>query len=389
MRLLFVSNLFPDQQEPYRGLDNATVLHALRDRAEIRVLALRPMLPWKRGTWSARAEDAVLRPRFQRVSYIPRIGHRWNHLLYARSMRRAFAEMQRESPFDAVLASWLYPDACAVARLLQGTPTRFVAIAQGTDVHHYLQIPARRAIITRELQRAQAIITRSAALADMLAEAGMPRAQLHPVYNGVDLERFHPPSAAERSEARLALGLPPDAPAILFVGNFLPVKNPALLLSAHAQLVKESGFRETRLVLVGGGPLETAMRAQVSAAGTSDRVIFAGRRDANGVAQAMRAADVLALSSWNEGVPNVILEAFASGLPVTATRVGGIAEVLNSSELGVLTPAGDVPSFARALREILTAKPDFRRISEHGRTFSWERAAAEYTRLIDPAESRP
>jgi glycosyltransferase involved in cell wall biosynthesis len=291
--------------------------------------------------------------------------------------------MQQEAPFDAVLASWLYPDACAVARLLTETPTRFVAIAQGTDVHHYLQIPARRAIITRELRRAQAIITRSAELARLLEEAGMPREQLHPIYNGVELEQFRPPTATERVDARTSMGLPLEAPVILFVGNFLPVKNPALLLSAHAQVLREPKLRETRLLLVGGGPLESEMRAQAAATGIADRVNFAGRRNAEGVAQAMRAADVLALTSWNEGVPNVILEAFASGLPVVATRVGGIAEVLTSNDLGALTPAGNVDTFAEALRNALLSKSNPDRITEHGRAFNWKRAAEEYARLLD------
>ncbi len=389
MRLLFVSNLFPDRAEPYRGQDNATLLHALKGRAEIHTLALRPALPWKRGKWIAREEDVALRPRYQRVSYIPSIGHRWNHLLYARSMRRAFTEMRHATPFDAVLASWLYPDACAVARLLSGASTHFAAIAQGTDVHHYLKIPPRRAVITKELRRAQAIITRSTDLARLLAEAGLAREKLHPVYNGVDLDRFHPPTGAQKSEARTALGLPLDAPVVLFVGNFLPVKNPSLLLSAHASITREAGLGETRLVLVGGGPLETEMRAQTSAAGTADRVIFAGRKNAEGVALAMRAADVLALSSWNEGVPNVILEAFASGLPVVATRAGGIGEVLTSDHLGRLVAPGDRDAFARALRTALSSKADADGIAAHGRTFSWKRAADEYARLLLPtAEER-
>src|SRR5262249_6561377 len=132
MRLLFVSNLFPDCRDVYRGLDNATVLHALRDRMEIRVLALRPTLPFRRGAWQPRQQDAIFQPRFVPVHYLPKIGHRWNHLLYARSLRAEFETLRREWPFDAVLASWLYPDACATARLLRGSNTRFVAIAQGS-----------------------------------------------------------------------------------------------------------------------------------------------------------------------------------------------------------------------------------------------------------------
>jgi teichuronic acid biosynthesis glycosyltransferase TuaC len=382
MRLLFVSNLFPDQREPYRGLDNATLLHALRDRAEIHTLALRPALPWSRRHWKARAEDASLRPQYVRTSYIPRIGHRWNHLLYARAIRPALAALRQAAPFDAVLASWLFPDACAVARILKTSSERFVAIAQGSDVHHYLRIPARKKIITTELHSTSAIVTRSAELARLLAEAGLPQERLHPIYNGVDAATFHPRSREERLAARAAMGIPPAAPMVLFVGNFLLVKNPALLIAAHARLVRFPGMEETRLVLIGGGPLESALRSQATSAGTDQLVIFAGRQDPPGVARAMHAADLLALTSWNEGVPNVILEAFATGLPVVATRVGGIAEVFPSEHLGMLTPAGDEDAFTRALHSVASRQADQERIAAHGRSFDWARAADSYFRLL-------
>jgi glycosyltransferase involved in cell wall biosynthesis len=99
----------------------------------------------------------------------------------------------------------------------------------------------------------------------------------------------------------------------------------------------------------------------------------------------MQAADVLALSSWNEGVPNVVLEAFATGLPVVATRVGGLAEVVNRTELGMLTTPGDEGAFAEALRTVLTRDADGDVIVRWGRTFNWERAAGAYWELIRPA----
>jgi teichuronic acid biosynthesis glycosyltransferase TuaC len=266
--------------------------------------------------------------------------------------------------------------------VLKDLPSRFVAIAQGSDAHHYLRIPARRKIITTELHRAAAIVTRSAKLATLLADASIPRDHLHPIYNGVDVSTFRPGSAEERAAVREQWGVSPTDPVVLFVGNFLPVKNPGLLIRAHARLIRLPGMAGARLVLVGGGTLERGMREEMATAGTSGQVIFAGRHDARGVAQMMRGADVLALSSWNEGVPNVVLEAFASGLPVVATDVGGISEVLNSDQFGSLTPAGDEAAFARALQSTLSRKLDAQTIAAHGRSFNWEATAAAYFRLL-------
>ncbi len=380
-RLLFISNLFPDASEPYRGLDNATLLHALADRWEIRTLALRPTLPWAKAEWMPRAADVALRPSFVATRYVPKFGHRWNHLLYARALRPALDRVRRDWAFDTVLCSWLFPDACAVARLSEEFAFRFVAIAQGSDVHQYLRVPARRAVMQKHLASAAGIITRSADLARQLAGVGLRKDRLHPIYNGVDMETFRPATPAERTEARAALGVPDAAPMILFVGNLLPIKNPHALLEAHAELCARPELRECRVVLIGGGPLEAELRAHAARLGYGEQVIFAGRHDAAGVARAMRAADVLALPSDNEGVPNVILESFASGLPVVASRVGGIAEV-HRDFCGKLPPARDVSALAAALRATLTEPQDRARIAEHGRAFTWAATAEACHRVL-------
>src|SRR5213075_2894096 len=100
------------------------------------------------------------------------------------------------------------------------------------------------------------------------------------------------------------------------------------------------------LVMIGDGPLAEKARQLAGRIGTRAQVVFAGRHDPASVARHMQAADVLALPSWNEGVPNVILEAFACGLPVVASRVGGIAEVLDQPALGTLVAAGNCDALA-------------------------------------------
>lgn len=386
MRLLFVSNLFPDSREPYRGLDNATLLHTLASRWEVRVLALRPMLPWRRGGWLPRAEDVGLQPGYVRTAYVPKIGHRLNHKLYARALRKHLDRIRRDSPADIVLASWLFPDACAVGELRGQFHHRFVAVAQGSDVHQYLQIPARKAVMKMTLADAAGIITRSADLARHLGVAGFRRDRLHPVYNGVDVAAFRPSTADERAAARRAFGVPEFAPVVLFVGNFLPVKNPRAVLGAHAKLRTMPGLSDARLVLVGGGPMERELREYAERLGTQP--VFAGRLDADGVARAMRAASVLALPSDNEGVPNVILEAFASGIPVVASNVGGISEVHRHEFLGRLVPPRDESAFADALHSVLLAPSEHARIAEHGRAFTWQATADAYDRILRDAVSK-
>ena len=371
-RLLFVSNLFPDRAEPYRGLDNATVLHHLRSQFEIRAVSPRPTL-WKFPARSPREIDEPLEPLYLPARYVPKFGG-FNHLLLAQALRGPLRELRNRWHFDVVLTSWIFPDSCAVAHLEQNFP--FVSVAQGTDVHQYLKIPSRRRAIVSKMGSASAIITRSAALARLLGDAGLPAERLHPVYNGIDFDQFRP---ADKLEARKAMGLPEDGSIVLFVGNLLPIKNPLLLIRAMAQL------EGARLLMVGGGPMEAQVRALAAELKIADRVIFAGRRLAADVARFMQASDVLALPSLNEGVPNVILEAFASGLPVVASDVGGISEVHHGEFLGQLVPPQDLECLVNALMQILKSPPNGAEIRKHALQFSWESAAAKYAELLTAA----
>lgn len=377
MKLLFVSNLFPDTTEPYRGLDNVTLLHQLADRWEIRVLAIRPTL--RPRSWHPREVDTKFAPQYIGTPYIPKIGGRWNHRIMACVLRDQVRKLREQFAFDVVLCSWIFPDSCAIAELARELDFPFVAIAQGSDVHQYLQMPARRNIITRLLPRASAVITRSGELARLLAEAGLPGERLHPIYNGVDLDLFRP---GDKTAVRRELGLPIDAPMILSVGNFYAIKNPLIPPTALTQMRLDRFKVPPILVMVGGGDLEPDVRRFAEGSSLRDRVILPGRTNAQGVAQYMRAADVLSLTSANEGVPNVILEAFASGLPVVASKVGGIPEVHPGDEFGRLVSPIESQHFATAFEETLLSPPSAERLRDHGLQFSWPRAADAYHELL-------
>ena len=386
-RLLFVSNLFPDAAEPYRGLDNATLLHHLAGQYEIRVLSPRPTLPGGSGKiHRCREMDTRFAPVYFPAPYIPKIGSRFNHRLMAGALGPALTALQREFPFDVVLSSWVYPDGCAVARVAREMHFPFAVIAQGSDVHQYLKIPARRKIIVESMQSAFAIITRSGELGRLLHTAGLAEEKLHTVYNGIDFSIFQP---GDSQKARRELGLSPDAPLILFVGNFLPVKNPLFLVKAHAAFCRLHPESKCRLLMIGGGPMESEIRAEARRNGFGDQVQIVGRKNSNEVANYMTAADFLCLPSVNEGVPNVILESFATGLRVIASRVGGIPEVLNHDFLGRLVEPGNLADLLQAFTSLFAESPVIDTIRNHALYFSWERAASEYSILLKKAAAQP
>lgn len=377
MKILFISNLFPDSAEPYRGLDNVTVLHHLRERGhEVRVLSPRPAL--KPRSYQPRGMDEVLAPRYINAPYAPKIGGLFNHRLMAAALRPALRRLRREWPWDIVLASWLFPDAWAAAHAAGAGP--LTLIAQGSDAHVYLKSPPRRRAILEACARAGSIITRSGSLSVLLAEAGVAREKLHPVHNGVDTRVFH---AGDPAEARAALGLPTEGRWLLFVGNLLPVKDPAFLLRAFQKIA--AALPDTHLALAGRGPLRESLGTTAGELGISSRVRFLGPQDAAQIGTWMRAADLFCMTSRNEGLPNVILESQACGLPVVATDVGGIHEVVDEAWKGRLVPLDDLDAWVTAALGCLSQPTERGRLSQLGMARAWPHVAAIYEQHLQSA----
>lgn len=148
-----------------------------------------------------------------------------------------------------------------------------------------------------------------------------------------------------------------DETRLLFVGRIAPVKGLRLLVDALARLKDEAP--DLRLTLVGDGPDRKMIEAAVTAAGLGDRVRFTGYLSQAEVAEELKAADIAVLPSFAEGVPVFLMEALASGKPVIATQVGGMGELVQHGENGLIVPPGDTDGLVEAIRA-LASDPDRR-----------------------------
>jgi glycosyltransferase involved in cell wall biosynthesis len=201
------------------------------------------------------------------------------------------------------------------------------------------------------LPYADALVSVSVGLSAELEGLGVAKEKIHLVANGVDKELFTPRS---KRDARALVGLPEDAPVVLFVGRLETTKGMAELLEA-AEIVRAK-MPSAVLVVLGDG--EWGGRVAEVAAKSNGAVVAPGARPLAEVARWLAACDVLTLPSWMEGTPNVVLEAIASGRPVVATRVGGIPGVLREPEAGKLVPAKDAGALAEALVDVLRRVQD-------------------------------
>ena len=198
---------------------------------------------------------------------------------------------------------------------------------------------------------------------------------------GIETGRFLRPGA--RQEWRRANGFSSEDLLVASVARLDPQKNPLGLIDSFARALGED--RRWRLLMAGDGSLRNAAREAAIRRGVGERVHFLGVR--SDVAELLSASDVFALASHWEGNPIAVMEAMAAALPVVATAVGGVPELVVHGETGLLVPAGDEKAFADALAA-LAGGPDRRR--ELGAAglrrsagFSVDTMVASYSRLFE------
>ncbi|WP_045119347.1 glycosyltransferase [Haliangium ochraceum] len=215
------------------------------------------------------------------------------------------------------------------------------------------------------------------------AQRDCPLERLTVVPNGIGLGRFAPDDEIRR-EVRAELGISEDAWVVGTVGRVDDNKNQSALVRAMAPLLSD----EVHLVLVGDGPAMDTLRAAREAVDRSDRVHILGRRtDAN---RLYRSFDVFALPSLSEGLPLVIPEAMACGLPVVSTAVGGIPAVVLDGETGLLVAPDDEVTMRAALAHLGSQRQRARAFGRAGRAralseYSVERMSRDYLSLYERA----
>jgi glycosyltransferase involved in cell wall biosynthesis len=210
----------------------------------------------------------------------------------------------------------------------------FITVGSKGKLYRWLQLRAWR--------RFDAVVAVSAALRDTLVAEGVAPDRIALIRNGL----VPVPALYSRTEARTLLGIPANAPAVAWVGRLSEEKAPLLALDAFARL----SDRSAHLTFIGEGPLRSALLQRATELGVGDRVRADGSR--SDAAELLPAFDALLLSSQTEGTPMVILEAAMAGVPIVATSVGGVPDVVGTDALTV--PAGDAVALADALAASLT-----------------------------------
>lgn len=378
MNVLVVSSQLPSRVEPERAIFNWRQVRTLADMASLVAVAPVPWAPplptqaWRRVRAVPDHETLdgieVLHPRYL---VVPRHVRRLQGWSYTSALDRVLASLRGRFAPDVIFATWAYPDLYAATRVGRRHGLPVVGKVHGSDLNVLPGLGLREEIRTA-LSAVDRLVAVGESLRARAVALGAPPERTLVVRNGVDLERFAPRS---RSAARAALGLPVEGDVLLYVGRLLPVKGPDVLIEALPAI---AAARPTvHLSLVGDGPLEASLRRRAEALGVAARCRFAGQRAQAEVARWLNAASLLVVPSRAEGVPNVVLEALASGTPVVASRVGGVAEVLEEGAAGLLVPPEDPAALARAVAATLDLHLAPDKVRGSLRVRSWAESAGE------------
>jgi teichuronic acid biosynthesis glycosyltransferase TuaC len=353
VKILFFSNEFPRPDEPLRAIFNLRMCQALAARHDVRVFS--PI------AWTERfgGRDPVPAaggyggvPVVHRTYYfLPKVLSSFRGTFMWWSLKRHLRAFTRDWQPDVIVTYWTYPDGETALRLAAELGVPVVQMVGGSDVLLCPRGSRRWRLVQAVLNSAAAVVTMGRHLSKEVVAAGVPSERVFALYRPVDTSHFSPGS---RVDARRVLGVPRTSRMVLWVGRFVDVKGVDVLIQAMATL--RAGMPDVLLYLVGKGPSEGRIQSLVARAGLSDAVRFVGPVAHAALVCWYRAADVTVLPSLSEGVPNVLLESIACGIPFVASAVGGIPEVADPSR-DRLIPPGEPVALADALQDVLEQCP--------------------------------
>ncbi len=258
------------------------------------------------------------------------------------------------------------------------------AVDHGTTAQGSLRYRLTRRLETHALGQASHVFTICEGLRGDIVGRGIAADKVTVIPNAVDIESFEPGGSADEA-LKAALGLA-GATVVGFIGSFYAYEGLDLLLEALPLLLARRP--EVRLLLVGGGPQEDALKAQAAALGLADKVVFTGRVPHAEVQRYYDLVDVLAYPRHSMRLTELVtplkpLEAMAQGRLLVASDVGGHRELIRHGETGWLFEAGSTAALAAAVDELLGRRAQWPHLRAAGRRFveqerNWTRSVARY-----------
>jgi glycosyltransferase involved in cell wall biosynthesis len=391
LKVLTLTTLFPNNRFPLHGLFVKARMEEVAKLCALEVVSPVPFFPPLRVSeryynYSQVAREewiGGMRVHHPRFFLLPKVGKGLDGLLLFLSIYPAVKRLHQRFPFDLLDVHFAYPDGYAGYLLARALRKPYTVTIRGSDVNLLPQHPVRRRLIHRALSNANRVIAVCQALKDAVVALDVPEENVTVVSNGVDLAKFFP---IGKEEARKKANLPMDRRIILSVGHLCELKGFHLLVDAMETLLRKVG-RDLLLVIVGGnsheGDFLTYLKDRVTQRGLENHVLLVGPKPPEELHAWYSATDLFCLASSREGLPNVCFESLACGVPVVATRVGGVPEVICSPDYGLLVDERTPEALAAGIERGLARQWDSQKMVDYARQHTWANVARKVLSVFE------
>ncbi|MBU2894685.1 glycosyltransferase family 4 protein [Colwellia sp. D2M02] len=384
MNIVVLTTLYPNNIQHRHGVFIENRVRELVKRypdAQVKVIAPVPYFPsWLPAaeykkysqvvTQEKRSGIDVFHPKYL---VIPKVGMNITPYFLYRSCLKALKSLTLSGyQVDMIDSHYFYPDGVVAAWLGKKLNIPVMVTARGSDIN----VIPDNVIAGKRIKQALMTVNASAAVSQALANEMVklaPQAKQPIVLrNGVDLDFFTP----DATHPTLPFSFEKDEKLILSVGNLIELKGHHLIIEALTQLPK------VKLIVIGEGQMRAELTQLVTALGLQDRVFFTGNIQQAELPGYYASADLLVLASSREGMPNVLLEALASGTPVVATNVGGSAEIITHPNAGELIMQRDSGAIAASIHSVLAKNISSAKVREQAEHFGWQQVSEKQYLLL-------
>lgn len=379
LRVLLITNLFPNPQDYLRGIFVFNMVKELRKKCNVKIISPLPWIPVFLKNTKKYQQIAAVSKEYTidgieiyspKYLAIPKAGAFHTFSLFL-SLLGIVNKLKTD--IDIINVHWVFPDGVAVSWLAKLFNKSCVLSARGCDINLYTQYLFRKPQIVSSLKKANKITAISTNQKDVIKELGIEDDKVTVIRNGVDSNSFNIKS---KSKCRHTLSIDSNDKIIIFVGQIIEVKGFNYLIKA-IKMLNEKGLNKYKVKAIGEGHLRPNFEKIIKEFDLQESITFIGEKSREEIPLWFGACDLLCLPSIREGCPNVILEALASGRPVIASKVGGIPELVNDRN-GILFEKGNVEQLANALTRALEREWDSQIIQDTIKEYTWESIANQY-----------
>jgi teichuronic acid biosynthesis glycosyltransferase TuaC len=391
LKILAISYLFPNSQQPNHGVFVLNRLKAMSQYADVMVInpiadsPIHKHIDKFKGLQDIPLEEElngvhVFHPRFFSIP-----GHLKSLEVF--SYRRAVWSVLTNLPtdFDLIDLHWTFPDLPTGAWLSNKFDVPFNVTLRGMEAFHQQDSGLRKYIVSHYLKKVDKVIALSEEMAKKANELASTASKTVVIRNGVDTDKFY---YLDQAQCRAKLNLPLNEKIILGVGALIHRKGFDLVIKGLEKIIVTPNLENTKFYILGSQGPEGDYRKElgkfIEQHKLQQHVVFVGAVANSELITWYNAADVFCLSSRGEGSPNVLTEALACGTPAVATNVGSVPEIMTSEEnLGYYVQNESLVEITNKLIELLLKDSDRKKQAENFSKYTWDWCAKKVMGIVN------